>query len=355
MSESEIPERRSQITISLKVSTELNLAMFYNQLEKLQRIIAYCLRFKFNCRAKDKSMYGPITVVELQGALNVLLKQAQKRHFSEEINLLARGQPIRRISKLRTLTPFIDAAGVLRVGGRLQHAHVSYDERHPIILNADDPLTRLLVDYEHRRLMHAGPQHLLASLQRRYWIFGGRNAVRFHTHKCMKCYRWKIKTATQLMGSLPAARVNPSPAFYVTGLDYAGPISIRHGGTRSKVLTKAYVALFVCFSTRAIHLELVSDLTSVTFLAALRRFISRRGRPIQIHSDNGTNFIGANRILGEFLYNNSLRKGDIRILTPRRDRLAIYSSSCPPFRRPMGSRSQVNKVPSTPMHRKQYT
>lgn len=199
MSESEIPERRSQITLSLKVSTELNLAMLYNQLEKLQRIIAYCLRFKYNCRAKDKSMYGPITVVELQGALNVLLKQAQKRHFLEEINLLARGQPIRRISKLRTLTPFIDAAGVLRVGGRLQHAHVSYDERHPIILNADDPLTRLLVDYEHLRLMHAGPQHLLASLQRRYWIFGGRNAVRFHAHKCMKCYRWKIKTATHLI------------------------------------------------------------------------------------------------------------------------------------------------------------
>ncbi|CAI6376545.1 unnamed protein product [Macrosiphum euphorbiae] len=181
--------------------------------------------------------------------------------------------------------------------------------RHPIILNADDPLTRLLVDYEHRRLMHAGPQHLLASLQRRYWIFGGRNAVRLHTHKCMKCYRWKIKAATQLMGSLPAARVNPSPAFHVTGLDYAGPISIRHGGTRSRVLTKAYVALFVCFSTRAIHLELVSDLTSLTFLAALRRFISRRGRPIQIHSDNGTNFIGANRLLGEFLNNNSIRKG----------------------------------------------
>ncbi|CAI6366874.1 unnamed protein product [Macrosiphum euphorbiae] len=157
--------------------------------------------------------------------------------------------------------------------------------------------------------MHAGPQHLLASLQRRYWIFGGRNAVRLHTHKCMKCYRWKIKAATQLMGSLPAARVNPSPAFHVTGLDYAGPISIRHGGTRSRVLTKAYVALFVCFSTRAIHLELVSDLTSVTFLAALRRFISRRGRPIQIHSDNGTNFIGANRLLGEFLNNNSIRKG----------------------------------------------
>ncbi|CAI6367558.1 unnamed protein product [Macrosiphum euphorbiae] len=277
MLQSEIPERRSQITISLKVSTDLNMAMLYNQLERLQRIIACCLRFKYNCRSKNESMYGPITAGELQGTLNVLLKQAQKWYFLEEMHLLARGQHIRTSSKLRSLTPFIDAAGILRVGGRLQHTHASFDERHPIILNADDQLTRLLVDYEHRRLMHAGPQHLLASLQRRYWIFGGRNAVRLHTHRCMECCRWQIRAAAQLMGPLPAARVNPSPAFYVTGFDCAGPISIRHGEIRSRVLTKAP---FVCFSTRAIHLELVSDFSSVTFLAALHRFISRRGRPI---------------------------------------------------------------------------
>jgi hypothetical protein len=102
------------------------------------------------------------------------------------------------------------------------------------------------------------------------------------------------------MGSLLAARVNPSPEFHITGLDYAGPTIIRHGGRRSQVLTKAYVVLIVCFGTRAIQLELVSDLTNVT-LAALRRFISRRGKPIQIHSDNGTNFVGANRLLAEFL------------------------------------------------------
>jgi len=311
MSDAEIPERRLPIAVSLKIltQTEPHLEMMYSQLEKLQRIISYCLRFRHNCRATGESMQGPITTVELHGALNVLIKRAQERHFQEEMNDLVRDQHLRTNSKLKSLNPFMDASGILRVGGRLQFANVSYDERHPIILIANDPLTRLIIDYEHRRLMHAGPQHLLASLRRHYWILGGRSAVRLHTHKCMKCYRWKIKAATQLMGSLPAARVNPSPAFYVTGLDYAGPIVIRHGGARSRVLTKAYVALFVCFSTRAIHLELVSDLTSVAFLAALRRFISRRGKPMQIHSDNGTNFVGANRLLGKFLNNESLRKG----------------------------------------------
>lgn len=310
LADAEIPERRLPIAVSLNISTqtEPHLEMLYSKLEKLQRIISYCLRFKYNCSTRDKPIQGPITSVELHGAQKVLIRRAQKRYFQEEMNDLARCQHLRTKSKMMSLTPFMDASGILRVGGRLQLADVSYDERHPIILTANDPLTRLIIDYKHRRLMHAGPQHLLASLRRRYWIFGGRSAVRLHTHKCIKCYRWKIKAATQLMGSLPAARVNPSPAFHVTGLDYAGPIAIRHGGARSRVLTKAYVALFVCFSTRAIHLDLVSDLTSVSFLAALRRFISRRGKPIQIHSDNGTNFIGANRILGEFLNNASLKK-----------------------------------------------
>jgi len=91
-------------------------------------------------------MYGTISLAELQTALNALLKQAQIQHFQEEITDLVRGQHIRTTGKLRALTPFIDATGVLRVGGRLRHADVSYDERHPIILVTDDLITRLIID-----------------------------------------------------------------------------------------------------------------------------------------------------------------------------------------------------------------
>jgi transposase InsO family protein len=103
------------------------------------------------------------------------------------------------------------------------------------------------------------------------------------------------------MGQLPAARVQPSRPFAATGIDYGGPFTLKIGGKRSKLTQKAYLALFVCMSTKALHLELVSDLTTNAFLAALRRFVSRRGRPAQVYSDNATNFVSASKELKLFL------------------------------------------------------
>ncbi|KAH1023673.1 hypothetical protein HUJ05_003284 [Dendroctonus ponderosae] len=95
------------------------------------------------------------------------------------------------------------------------------------------------------------------------------------------------------MGNLPASRVTPSPPFYNTGVDYAGPFKIKtHKGRGGKV-SKAYLCLFVCFSTKAVHLELATDLSMETFLLAFRRFVFRCGKPAQVYSDNGTNFVGA--------------------------------------------------------------
>ena len=99
------------------------------------------------------------------------------------------------------------------------------------------------------------------------------------------------------MGLLPIARVKHSPPFAVTGIDYAGPLLIRRGHARKPTLLKLYACLFIWCTTRAVHIELVSDLTSEAFLAALSRFTDRRGCPSTILSDDGTNFVGANREL----------------------------------------------------------
>ena len=101
------------------------------------------------------------------------------------------------------------------------------------------------------------------------------------------------------MGQLPAARVTPTPPFTITGIDYAGPFILKRGHTRKPVLVKAYLALFVCLATKAVHIEIVSDLTTEAFLASLKRFISRRGLPSEIHTDNGTNFQGARNDLSD--------------------------------------------------------
>lgn len=98
------------------------------------------------------------------------------------------------------------------------------------------------------------------------------------------------------MGNLPSVRVQPCRAFLNVGLDYGGPFSIRV--SRNKT-TKAYLCLFVCLVTKAVHLELATDLSTSAFLNALRRFIARRGKCTNIYSDNGSNFKGANNELQE--------------------------------------------------------
>jgi len=96
------------------------------------------------------------------------------------------------------------------------------------------------------------------------------------------------------MGDLPPARLEVGRPFIKSGVDYAGPLTIKSWKGRGAKSYKAYIALFVCLTTKAIHLELVSDLTSEGFLAAFRRFVSRRGKVTDLYSDNGTNFVGAN-------------------------------------------------------------
>ncbi|CAK1587336.1 unnamed protein product [Parnassius mnemosyne] len=95
------------------------------------------------------------------------------------------------------------------------------------------------------------------------------------------------------MGQLPAPRVTPSRAFSSSGVDYAGPIQVRTSKGRGHKSSKGYICLFVCMSTKAIHLECVTDLTSQAFIAAFRRFVARRGHCSHLWSDNGTNFVGA--------------------------------------------------------------
>ena len=101
------------------------------------------------------------------------------------------------------------------------------------------------------------------------------------------------------MGQLPPSRLDPDFVFFHTGVDYCGPFTTRAGHTRKPVRLKTYLAVFVCFYTKAVHLELVRDATTESFVARLTRFCSRRGLPLVIHSDNGSNFIGAKNELSE--------------------------------------------------------
>lgn len=158
------------------------------------------------------------------------------------------------------------------------------------------------------KLLHAGPQLLLSTIRERFWPTHGKSLASKIVHECVTCFRVKPNIYNPIMGNLPTPRVTPSPPFLNTGIDYAGPFMIRSGRGRGYRTSKCYISIFVCFATKAVHIELVTGLESQTFIAALRRFISRRGKPREIVSDNATTFHGADNELVElhkFLHEHS--------------------------------------------------
>ncbi|XP_031359033.1 uncharacterized protein LOC116182631 [Photinus pyralis] len=174
---------------------------------------------------------------------------------------------------------------------------MSFSQMHQVMLPAKHPLTDLIIKHEHHRNLHAGAQSVLASLRQNYWIINGRQSVRKILRRCITCFRAKPNELSQLMGQLPQQRVTQNRIFSKVGVDYAGPYDIKDGKTRNRKIVKSYICLFVCLCTKAVHVELVGDLTALAFLNALKRFVSRRGVCTSIFSDNATNFIGANNFL----------------------------------------------------------
>ena len=174
--------------------------------------------------------------------------------------------------------------GLLRVGGRLRNSQLTSSQKHPIILNGKTHLTHILIDYHHHLHHHAGPSLLIGSLSPIYYITGARKAIRDVTRACITCKYYHAKALHQQMGQLPEARVTLSSPFTVTGVDFAGPFSIKLGRIRKPVVVKGYISLFVCFATKAIHIEIVTDLSTESFIAALRWFIAIRCAPSEILS-----------------------------------------------------------------------
>lgn len=258
---------------------------------RVTRIVAYILRMK------QKAKQNYLTADELQQAKIKIISHIQHQEFAEDIQHLEKHNNVPSKSKLLSLNPYIDSDQLLRVGGRLSNAMISKDMMHPIIIPHDSRLTTLLIDHAHKMTYHGGARVTLSWLRQQFWIIGGNRAVKKHLRRCVKCRRHNPTKHHQLMGELPEARSNPSRPFYHTGVDYTGYVDVKSSKGRGIKTFKGYIAVFVCMVTKAVHLELVSDLTSAAFLAALKRMAARRGIPGHIYSDNGTNFVGANRII----------------------------------------------------------
>ena len=269
-----------------------------SSLTRMKRVVAWILRF-IKYAQKNCEDRGRLSVQELGVAQEIIVKLVQSDSFDEEIRLCKIKKQLK--TPIKFLSPFLDEKGILRVGGRLLYSGLKQAQIHPILIPKKHNFTDALVRSFHQTHLHAGNQLLQSILRKEFWIVRGAEVVTKIIKKCVVCHRHSGRDTHQIMAPLPVPRCTPPlRPFVECGVDYAGPfiLSLRTG--RKPPMTKAWVSLFICLATRAIHLELVMDLTTEAFIAAFTRFISRRGRPDNLYSDDGTNFVGASNEMKEF-------------------------------------------------------
>lgn len=289
----------------------------------LVRTVACVYRFSSNCKRKrdglpiealpassrvkkcvKKSIPAvtvPLQREEYQRAEAYLWRTAQSEVFEEEIKLLTKNRDLdftewhslERSSSLFNVSPFLDEQDVLRMDGRTAEASsLPFELRFPVILPKKHLITTKVLEHYHRKAAHANAETAVNEVRQRFWIPNLRAALKTVAKDCVWCKVKKCKPNFPRMAPLPLARITPGlQPFGFTGVDYCGPINVTVG----RRTEKRWICLFTCLTTRAVHLEVVHSLTTQGCLMAIRRFICRRGKPIEFFSDNGTNFKGASK------------------------------------------------------------
>ena len=262
----------------------------FNSLVKLLRTLCICqVVFK-----KDlKTIFGR---EEMALALYAVVKADQMVHLEAEFKALSNGESINPKSSIAPLYPFKDNR-IIRIGGRLAHEYsMTDDQRFPLLVSHRSKLATLATNDAHKRTLYVGPTATVAEMRRQIWVTQAMKKASACIKKCVTCFRFNSGPTQQLMGDLPSSRIEvPERAFSCVGLDFAELLTYKNGTE----CVKGYVAVFICFASKAVHLEAVSSFTSDAMVAALRRFIARQAVPSQIVSDNATNFVGARRDLNQ--------------------------------------------------------
>ena len=298
-----LEQRKSAITVTTacKVTPLIDFERF-SSLTRLIRTTAWVFRFVADLKRGPKRNGMHLTSSEYEFAKTFLIQTVQSSAFASEIRSLAAQRELPTSSKLLPLTPFFDkTSGILRVDGRLKHSNTGYTTRHPPFLPLNHRLSYLFALRAHFDCDHGGPQLTHSRLSESVWIINARSLIRSVILHCKTCLRFSRRFKPPLMGDLPDGRVTPSRLFTHCGVDYAGPFETKSQSARASKRHKSYLALFVCFATKAVHLQLASDMTTKCFLAAFRRFVSRRGLPQKMYSDNGKKFTGAAKELSNLV------------------------------------------------------
>ena len=253
---------------------------------KVIRVTAWVQRFIKSAR-KSRPTSPYLSVDELQTAEMLWLKHAQATDYPAELEAIKNNKKTKSDLMFK-LGLFIDEEdGLIKCRGRMKNAELPSNAKFPILLCGKSALTRLIISDVHQRVLHVGASHTLVELRKRFWVTRGRKEVTNVVNQCKVCKRFEGgHFAMPKFAPLPKERVTRSAPFVRTGIDYFGPLTVKANGENKKV----WVVLFTCLATRVLHLELVLDMTTDSFLMAFKRIVARRGTPATIVSDNAKQF-----------------------------------------------------------------
>ena len=224
-----------------------------------------------------------VTPAEREEALTRLILHAQQdvRHKLDKV-------------ELKTLSPFVDDDGIVRVGGRVGNAQISYDMKYLALLPRDQWLSRLIIRNAHQH-RHSGVTATTAKSRLRYWIIRAANLAKTEKYRCTFCRELAARTEKQKMASLPRTRLQPcTPPFFLTSVDLFGPLTVEVGRNKTD---KNYGVIFTCLKVRAVYIDLATDYSTEGFLQVLRRFFSIREYIHTLYSDSDSQLVGAEKEL----------------------------------------------------------
>lgn len=207
---------------------------------------------------------------------------------------LQSGLPIPKHSNILTLSPYLDDLGLLRVGGRLRNAKLDSAQINPVIIPTHH-VTTIIIRHYHENVYHQGRQITEGSIRNAgFWLIGAKRMITSFINNCVKCHKLRGRQEEQRMADLPAERLQVAPPFSYIGIDVFGPWTISTMKTRGgEVNSKRWALMITCLVIRAVHIEVLEEMTSSCFINALRRFCAVRGEVKLIRSDCGTNFVGS--------------------------------------------------------------
>ena len=273
----------------------------YSKLHKLLRVTAlvqkFATRFSMFASRDKASIDWTVTAMDIERAEMDWVTDCQKQLSNDPKFELWKTQ----------LDLFFDQHNVWRCGGRLKKANLPYAQTHPILLHKEHPLTVLIVKHAHEKTLHGGIKDTLTEVRSKYWLVKGRQFVRKIIHHCVICRKVEGPHFRAVSPPpLPTFRVNEALIFVYCGVDFAGPLYIKqHHESES---TKVWITLIICCVTRAVHLQLIPNMSTQTFLCSFKRFTLRRGVPAQVVSDNAKTFVSAAQTLQDVLRNQEVQQ-----------------------------------------------